>query len=481
MDMSHPAPGSLADRPATQLADYDPRYDPLVHATPGHGRGYAPTYWVASAGTPPPDDGPIQGDVDADVVIVGSGFTGLATALFLAREHGIKAVVLEANQAVWGCTSRNGGQGQNASGRLYRSQWIARWGQETALKLDAEIRSGYETFKSLVAEIPECEPQHGGHLYTAHRPKKLEFLRNEGEVMKRVFGYDTRMLSQAEVHERYLGDQECHGALLEPDGIGVHPLKLAFGYLQRARALGAKLHPASPVLEITTKNGVHHLRTPGGTVRARAVGFATGGYTSNALHASLKAKIMPILSNSLVTRVLTPAEREAAGLRSTVFVTDTRTLRYYYRLLPDGRLQMGSRSSVTGADAPHPRHMQVLLDGLHRKFPTLKGVDIAHSWWGWVDVSHDMMPRVAQPDAGQQVFYALGYGGNGVSFSAHAGRRLAQRIAGQADTAFQLPIYNSALEYPNVFNAVRSPAFAPFRRLGQRALYRWYHLRDEYL
>jgi glycine/D-amino acid oxidase-like deaminating enzyme len=473
MDMSTPAP--------TRLADYDPRYDPLVDPHPGRGRGYAPTYWVASAGAPPPDDGPVRGDVDADVVIVGSGFTGLATALFLAREHGIRATVLEANQTVWGCTSRNGGQGQNASGRLYRSQWIARWGKDVALKLDAEIRSGYETFKSLVAEIPECEPQPGGHLYTAHRPKKLAFLRNEAEVMRSVFGYDTRMLTTAEVHARYLGDQECHGAMLEPDGIGVHPLKLAFGYLKRARALGVKVHPASPVTGFETRGGVHHLATPGGTVRARAVAFATGGYTSNGLHPSLAAKIMPILSNSLVTRVLTPAERAAAGLKSTVFVTDTRTLRYYYRLLPDGRVQIGSRSAITGADAPDPRHMQMLVDGLHRKFPALKGVEIAHSWWGWVDVSHDMMPRITQPDPAASVFYALGYGGNGVAFSAHAGRRMAQRIAGRQDSAFELPIYRTPLEYPNVFNAVRSRAFAPFRRLGQRMLYRWYYLRDERL
>lgn len=471
--MSAPAP--------TRLAEYDPRYDPLVDATPGRGRDYAPTYWVASAGTPPADDGPLAGDTEADVVIVGSGFTGLATALFLAREHGIKATVLEANQAAWGCTSRNGGQGQNASGRLYRSQWIARWGRDVALKLDAEIRSGYETFKSLVAEIPECEPQSGGHLYIAHREKKLGFLRNEGEVMKSVFGYDTRMLSTAEVHERYLRDHDCHGALLEAEGIGVHPLKLAFGYLRRARALGVKVHPGSPVLDVRTQRGVHHLRTPQGTVRARAVGFATGGYTSNALHPSLKARIMPILSNALVTRVLSPAEREAAGLHSTVFATDTRTLRFYYRLLPDGRVQIGSRSSITGADAPNPRHMRLLVDGLHRKFPALRGIEIAHSWWGWVDVSHDMMPRIAQPDPHQRVFYALGYGGNGVSFSAHAGRRLAQRIAGRDDDAFRLPIYDQPLEHPNVFGVVRSPAFAPLRRIGQRMLYRWYHLRDERL
>jgi len=464
---------------ATRLDAYDPRYDPLVDATPGRGRDYAPTYWVASAGTPPADDGPITGDTDADVVIVGSGFTGLAAALFLAREHGIRATVLEANQAAWGCTSRNGGQGQNASGRLYRSQWIARWGQDVALQLDREIRSGFETFKSLVAEVPECEPQDGGHLYTAHREKKMAFLRNEAEVMRRVFGYDTRMLSRAEVHERYVRDQECFGALLEPDGIGVHPLKLAFGYLRLARTAGARVHPASPVIGIETRGGVHHVRTPGGTVRARAVGFCTGGYTSNVLHSSLKWKIMPILSNSLVTRVLTPEERAAAGLLSTTFITDTRTLRFYYRLLPDGRVQIGSRSSITGADAPAPRHMQVLVNGLHRKFPALKGVDIDYSWWGWVDVSHDMMPRITQPDPRQRVYYALGYGGNGVSFSAHAGRRLAQRIAGKADPAFELPIYKTPLEYPNLFDTVRSPLFAPFRRLGQRFLYYRYYLNDE--
>ena len=460
------------------MAAYDPHYDPLVAATPGQGLDYAPTYWVATAGPTPPDDGPVAGDTDADVVIVGAGFTGLATALFLAREHGIRATVLEANQVAWGCTSRNGGQGQNASGRLVRSQWIARWGKATALQLDAEIRSGFETFKSLVAEV-DCEPQPGGHLYIAHRARKLDFLRNEARVMRQVFGYDTHMLSADEVKRRYVDDADSHGALHEPDGIGVHPLKLAYGYLKMARALGVKVHTASPVTGFATRGGVHHLQTPRGTVRARAVGFATGGYTSNQLHPSLRAKIMPILSNSVVTRPLTPAELQATSFRTHEVITDTRTLRFYYRLLPDQRLQIGSRSAITGADASNPKHLALLVGGLHRKFPALKGIGIDFSWWGWVDVSHDMMPRITQPDPAQSVFYALGYGGNGVSFSAHAGQRLALRIAGRSDPAFELPIYNSPLEYPNVMGAVRSPAFAPFRRLGQSALYRWYAMRDE--
>ena len=462
------------------LAPYDPRYDPLVAPDPGRGREYAPTYWVATAGTPPQDDGPITHDVDVDVAIVGSGFTGLATALFLAREHGIRATVLEANRTAWGCTSRNGGQGQNASGRLYRSQWIARWGKEKALALDAEIRRGFETFKSLVAEI-DCDPQPGGHLYLAHRAKKMRFLENEARVMREVFGYDVRILSADEVRRGYVADAETAGALHEPDGIGVHPLKLAFGYMTKARELGATVHPSSPVLGWRTQNGVHHLQTPGGIVRARAVGMATGGYTSNALHPSVASRLMPILSNSMVTRPLTRSELDATNFRTHEVITDTRTLRFYYRRLPDDRVQIGSRSALTGADAPDPRHMQVLIDGLHRKFPALKGIDVDYSWWGWVDVSHDMMPRIVQPDPRQTIYYALGYGGNGVSFSAHAGRRMAERIAGVPSDVSKLPIYDSPLRLPIVLDRFESRVFSPFRRFGQRMLYQWYYLRDEML
>ena len=454
---------------APPRAPYDPSYDPLVSRTPGEGQDYPPTYWAASAGPPPDDDGPVDRDLDVDVAIVGAGFTGLACALFLAREHGIRATVLEANRVAWGCSGRNGGQGQLASGRLQRSQWIARWGKDVALRLHDEIREGFETFRVLVDEI-DCDPQPGGHLYIAHRPKKMEFLRSESRVWKDVFGYETEILDRAQVHRRYVRDEDAAGAMHEPTGISVHPVKLAFGYLRLARGLGAKVHPASPVIDWELRGDIHHLRTPGGTVRARAVAVATGGYTGPAVHPSLRARIMPILSNSVVTRPMTPAEKEACNFLTTEAITDTRTLRFYYRRLPDDRLQIGSRSSITGADAANPRHFRLLVDAIARKFPPLAGIAIDHSWWGWVDVSHDMMPRIWQADELHAVFYALGYGGNGVSYSAQAGRRMAQRIAGKAVP--NLPIFDSGLPpHP----------FAPFRRLGQRLLYRWYYLRDEVL
>ena len=93
---------------------------------------------------------PSRPTVDADVAIIGSGYTGLACAIFLAQEHGIKATVLEANRVAWGCSTRNGGQAQAASGRLSRSQWIKRWGVATARAMHAEILDGFATFRHLI-------------------------------------------------------------------------------------------------------------------------------------------------------------------------------------------------------------------------------------------------------------------------------------------------------------------------------------------
>ncbi|MCG8426795.1 MAG: FAD-binding oxidoreductase [Chromatiales bacterium] len=461
-------------------ASYNPSYDPLHAKNPGEGQEYAPTYWIGTAGEPPEDDGPVNQDMDVDVAIIGSGFTGLCCAIYLAKEHGIKATVLEANRVSWGCSTRNGGQAQCASGRLKRSQWIERWGKDVALQLHAEVCDAMDTFKGLIADI-DCDPQPGGHLYIAHKPSIMKSLEQEARVMNEVFGYQAKMIDKETLKRDYLDDKDAAGAMHEPEGIGIHAGKLAFGYLRMARELGAKVHVSSPVSGWETHNGVHHLRTPGGVVKARAVAVATGGYTSPTLHKRFKNRLFPILSNSIVTRPLTESELHECNFKTHQILTDTRILRHYYRLLPDGRVQIGSRSAITGKDAPQKKYEQLLINDLHRKFPALTGIDIDYSWWGWVDVAHDLMPRITQPDPTQSIYYALGYGGNGVMYSAQAGRRMAQMVASQGSD-LKLPIFTSQLPYPNVLSPkIESELFAPFRRFGQWWLYRWYHFKDEVL
>ena len=310
----------------------------------------------------------------------------------------------------------------------------------------------------------------------------MDMLRSEGALMRETFGYATRMLGAEELRREYCDEREAAGALLEPDGIGIHPLKFSYGLMRRARALGAHVHPASPVLGWHEAGGVHHLRTPGGTVRAQRVAVCTGGYTGQALNPLLKNRLMPILSNSVVTRPLTDAELKATNFRSHD-LPDRHA--HAALLLPPARTASACRSAAAApSPAPTPKtpkHLKLLTDAIARKFPPLAGIDIDALvvGLGRRQPRHDAAHH--PPDPAQSVWYALGYGGNGVSFSTWAGKRLAERIAGHdgGRAVFQLPIYATPLEHPNLFGAVRSSAFAPFRRMGQRVLYRWYARQDE--
>src|SRR5690348_9023066 len=103
------------------------RYDPMFASSPGTGLARPPSYWSATAGPPPGDDGPAPGRVDTDVAIIGAGYTGLSCAYHLAKRYGTKAVVLEANEVGWGCSGRNGGFSRISLGRLSAGDMISRW------------------------------------------------------------------------------------------------------------------------------------------------------------------------------------------------------------------------------------------------------------------------------------------------------------------------------------------------------------------
>ena len=460
----------MLQTPKRGSSRYDPLYDPLTARTVGRGSDYAPTYWIGTAGAPPEDDGPVTGDFDVECAVIGSGYTGLNCAMALTRDLGVETVVLEAHGTAYGCSTRNGGQAQFSAGRLKRSQWIERWGLDVARGLHREMLEAFDYWRAQIRDHAiDCDPQDGGHYYIAHKASVVPGLGQEAALLRDKFGYGARMMSRAEVHERVVRDQEAQGAMYEPDGVGVHAARLAFGYCRVARENGARVHVDSPVDGWDYRGGVHHLRTPGGTVRAKKVAVATAGYAPRGLHARLRDRLLPIMSNSIVTRVLTDAELAEVGAQVLSPLTDTRTLRHYYRMLPDNRVQIGSRAAITGRDAANPAHLAGLRDGLARKFPALRGIDLDFSWWGWVDVSHDMMPRITGLKDLPGAFYALGYGGNGVMYSAMAGRRMAQLVAGQKLP--ELPIFGTELKHEGWKT--------PFRRLGQRGLYQLYHYRDE--
>ena len=443
-------------------------YDPLAARDPGTGLAHPDSYWAATAGPAPPDDGAAPAALDTEVAIIGGGYTGLSCAWHLARA-GIAATVLEANRPGWGCSGRNGGFARMALGRLTAAGMIERWGREAARRAFAETRRSLDTVRELIRVGGiDCDAYEAGHLKIAHRPGRAAALRAEAELLRREFDYPAQFLAADEVRARHIGGPQSHGALRIPDALAVHPLKLAYGVLRMARAAGACVHAASPVLAWSRQGAQHVLRTPHGTVRARRVVLATNGYTPPRLHPAVAARLLPVLSHIIVTRPMTDAEIAATNFVTGHVLTDTRHLLYYWRRLPDRRIMFGGRGRIADTPAHNARQRAFLLDELRAKLPALDSITVEHDWHGWVCITRDFLPHIHHAADDPSVHYALGYQGSGVAMSLHAGKLLARRLA-DARAHEVLPQLDTPLPRYPLHSLIR---------LAQRAVYRWYRHQD---
>ncbi|MEW6981463.1 NAD(P)/FAD-dependent oxidoreductase [Colwelliaceae bacterium 6471] len=447
-------------------------YDPLHDLTPGSGEAYPNSYWADTSGEAPADDGKLDKDIDVDVVIIGAGYTGLSCALHLAREHGIKAHVLEANKTAWGCSGRNAGFILKSSGRKTYSSMAKQWGEEVMRGIYDEMCAGVETVKGLIAEGIDCQQQSPGFLKVAHKPKMLNELVSLAKLQQKMFGYDVEILSRSEVRQQYMDDKNAYGAIRYQDGFGLNPLKLAWGYQQLARAAGAKIYTASPVIHwhesVTANSRSHKLITPNGVVTAKKVVIATNGYTPKNLHGLVINRTLPVLSQIIVTQPLSDEQIAACNLLTTNVVMDTRALKYYYRKLPDNRILFGGRGAITGKGAEDPYYANRLLSVLKTSFPALIDIRYDYAWSGWICMSLDDLPHIYQNEA-QDIFYSMGYCGSGVSFSVQAGKRMAEKVAEQQVP--NLPLYQKALpKFP----------LAPLRRVGQWGYFHYGKIKDNW-
>ncbi|OUR62934.1 oxidoreductase [Colwellia sp. 39_35_sub15_T18] len=449
-------------------------YDPMLDNSPGCGIEYPDSYWADVSGAngtnKPVDDGQLAQDLDIDVAIIGAGYTGLSCALHLAREHGIKAHVFEANQTAWGCSGRNAGFILKSSGRKAYSAMQKQWGEEVMRGIYNEMCAGVDTVNSLISEGIDCEQQESGYIKVAHKPSMFKALQAQAKLQQKMFGYDVQVLSKQTLHQEYMADENAYGAIRYQDGFGLNPLKLAWGYQKLARQAGAKVHTSTPVNFIDNNQGSGVLlSTPKGRVTAKKVVIATNGYTPKGFHPLVTSRTLPVLSQIIVTEPLSAEQLAACNFLTNNVVMDTRALKYYYRKLPDNRILFGGRGAITGKNADDPYYAQRLLSVLKTSFPALQTLNYDYAWSGWICMALDDLPHIYQ-NTENNVFYGMGYCGSGVSFSVQAGKRLAEKVAGKPLP--NLPLYNHALpKFP----------FAPLRRVGQWGYFHYGKIKDSYL
>jgi glycine/D-amino acid oxidase-like deaminating enzyme len=386
---------------------------------------------------------PLPGDVQADVAIVGAGFTGLWTAYYLAkRDPALRVVVCEREIAGFGASGRNGGWCSALfPASLAKLARLAPTGRAGAIAMHRAMQQTVdEVGRVAAAEHIDCHWAKGGTVQLARSEAQLE--RAKAQVAEaREFGLgeeDLRLLSAAEASSLAAATGVL-GGTYTPDCAAIHPARLARGLAATVRAAGVSVFERTPVLWIEPRRVVTAL----GTVHADYVVRATEGYTP-ALPGFQRA-IAPVYSLMIATEPVPDSIWAEIGLADRATFGDLRHLIIYGQRTADGRFAFGGRgapyhlgSAVRPAFERVPTVFAALWRTLTEMFPVLRGVRVSHWWGGPLGVPRDWCASVGL-DASTGMGWAGGYVGDGVATTNLAGRTLAALITGADDPITRLP------------------------------------------
>jgi glycine/D-amino acid oxidase-like deaminating enzyme len=395
-----------------------------------HGRLFAddfkPTpYWWERVPRPTLPEAALPASVD--VVIIGSGYTGLSAALEIAR-GGRDTLVLDAEAAGFGCSTRNGGQISTSVKPGYEDL-AKRHGAETAFGIIREGQNSLTWVADFVArEEIDCDFRIVGRFHAAHSPGQYEILARRLATQPKGLEVEAHMVSRAE-QRRELGTDIYFGGAVFARHASLDPARFHQGMLDRAFGAGARVIPHCPATGIERNASGFRVATARGSVAARNVVVATNGYTGR-LSPWLQRRVIPIGSYIIATEKL-PRETMARLMPRDRIVSDTRKVVYYYRASPDGqRILFGGRVSRNETDplVSGPR----LHASMSAIFPELAETRISHSWCGFVAYSFDELMHLGERDG---LYYAMGYCGSGVGMASYLGMRLGQQLLGRKGDA----------------------------------------------
>lgn len=404
------------------------------------------SFWLETCGddlTPRPA---LAGTVDADVAILGAGYTGLWTAYYLLeREPTTKVVILERRIAGFGASGRNGGTvGNRFPVGLRRVAQL--FGRQAAVDLQRAIHDVVDEISGVAArEGIDMDFVRGGYMRLARSPYQLDVLQSDQRTLEEFgFGEDSQVLDAQQVAER-VAVAGAVGGHYNARGGKIHPAKLARGLARAVERRGATIYEETEVTGYTT-GPYPALHTNRGHVRAKTIVLAGESYLSR--FPQLRRSVMPVYSLITLTEPLSPAEWQAIGWEAREGLSSATNMVKYLTHTADGRILFGGRgapyhfgSAIKDEYDRHGPTLQMLQDNVREWFPLLKDVKFTHNWGGPLGWSRDYVPTVRY-DPREGLAAAFGYTGTGVGPSNLSGRILADLLTHTDSEISRLPFVN---------------------------------------
>ncbi|MBY8976778.1 FAD-binding oxidoreductase [Rhodobacteraceae bacterium NNCM2] len=386
-------------------------------------------WWASAKELAPDSDTP----ADADVVVIGGGFTGLSTALHLA-ENGASVTLLDAEEIGFGASGRNGGQVIPGL-KLDPSAMRAKWGRERGDRLAAFAGGAADLVFDLIERHGiDCDPRRAGWIQAAHSETALAVACKRAREWE-AEGVPVEILDRAAIANA-TGARVYAGGWRDPRAGTLNPLSFARGLARTARAVGVKVVTQAAVKSIAEQGAGWEVALADQRLSASIVVMATNAY-DQVLFPRLARSLLQVQSNIVATEPL-DEETVASILPSGACCSETRKLSFYYRVTSDNRVVFGGRGAVGNE---HSLGLQSLLeDGMRRMLPQLRAARIEHAWSGHLALTMDGLPHLHQPKP--NLWAIAGYNGRGVAMSTALGAALAAHIT----TGEPLPLPATGIE-----------------------------------
>ena len=367
-------------------------------------------------------------DIKCEIVVIGGGYTGLLCAINLIENYNLDVILLEAGKIGWGASSRNGGFCSFPPMKASFKKLQKIYGKEETKIFFKNSVEGSNYTKDIISNYNiDCDVTGESNFIVAHHPNKFKKIREQADVYKNEFNIETQIYTKEEFSSIGHGGTEQFGALSYKPGFAINPLKFVNGITKYALSKKLKIFEHSLIDKIDKNNGSYILRAKEGSVKAKKVVIATNGFYQEGLIPQMNSRILPVISNIIVTRKLTKKEIDLHNFKTFSPITNTKNLLYYYRKLPDNRILFGTRGDFIGSDQSNLDRSKIMEKFFKNIFPDWSNISIDYNWRGLIAMSQKLTPSIGKLE-NEEIYYGFGYHGVGVSSAPWTGKQLSKLV-----------------------------------------------------